>query len=66
MDYSGHDSEFHGNLVVVNCYDGQNCINGGGFPKAHRDKFYGNQCIITGCRGTIKGGNVKRWRGWFL
>ena len=51
MDYSGHDSEFHDNLVVVNCYDGQNCINGGGFPSTHRDRYYSNQCIITGCRG---------------
>ena len=29
MDYGGHDSNFERNLVVVNAYDGQNCINGG-------------------------------------
>ena len=51
MDYKGHDSEFHHNLVVVNAYDGQNCLNGGGFPSAHRDSFHDNKCILAGCRG---------------
>ena len=52
MDYSGHDSAFERNLVVVNAYDGQNCINGGGFPPGHRSNFTGNRCIIAGCRGS--------------
>ena len=52
MDYSGHDSRFVANLVVVNAYDGQNCINGGGFPKGHRSNFTDNTCIIAGCRGS--------------
>ena len=51
MDYSGHDSAFHNNLVVVNGYDGQNCINGGGFPEGHESRFYRNKCIIAGCKG---------------
>jgi hypothetical protein len=52
MDYSGHDSNFENNLVVVNAYDGQNCINGGGFPPGHRSNFTGNRCVIAGCRGS--------------
>ena len=52
MDYSGHDSAFERNLVVVNAYDGQNCINGGGFPPGHRSNFTDNRCIIAGCRGS--------------
>ena len=51
MDYRGHDSSFENNLVVVNAYDGQNCINGGGFPEGHRSVFTGNKCILAGCRG---------------
>jgi len=38
--------------VVVNAYDGQNCINGGGFPPGHRSNFTNNKCIIAGCRGS--------------
>ena len=52
MDYSGHDSNFDSNLVVVNAYDGQNCINGGGFPPGHRSNFTNNKCILAGCRGS--------------
>ena len=52
MDYAGHDSSFEDNLVVVNAYDGQNCINGGGFPEGHRSRFTGNTCMLAGCRGT--------------
>ena len=52
MDYGGHDSNFERNLVVVNAYDGQNCINGGGFPNGHRSNFTGNKCVIAGCRGS--------------
>eukprot|EP01043_Picozoa_sp_COSAG02_P023899 COSAG02_NODE_1290_length_13442_cov_6.479125_8_plen_145_part_00 len=52
MDYGGHDSNFERNLVVVNAYDGQNCINGGGFPLGHRSNYTSNKCIIAGCRGS--------------
>lgn len=52
MDYHGHDSKFHHNLVTVNTYDGQNCMNGGNFPAGHEDEWHHNTCILTGCRGS--------------
>eukprot|EP00040_Diaphanoeca_grandis_P010287 m.52629 g.52629 ORF g.52629 m.52629 type:complete len:878 (+) comp21637_c0_seq1:31-2664(+) len=45
MDYGGHDSKFHDNLVVNYPYDGQNCVNVGGFEQRHGDGFYGNKCL---------------------
>lgn len=46
MDYGGHDSLFHSNLVVNYPYDGQNCVNIGGFLKGHGDGFYNNTCLV--------------------
>ena len=36
MDYGGHDSSFHDNIVyVAPSSEGQNCINTGGFLPGH-------------------------------
>ena len=43
MDYSGHNSTFHDNLVAVKPYDGQNCINGD-----EPIPWQNNTCIIMG------------------
>ena len=54
MDYGGHDSSFHDNLVVNYPYDGQRCLNlGGGFKAGHGDAFYNNTCVV-GIGGTRK------------
>ena len=45
MDYGGHDSMFHGNLVMVIPYDGSNCINVGGFKEGVGDAFFNNTCL---------------------
>lgn len=50
MDYGGHDSNFHDNLIVTLPYDGQNCINTWPFKKGHGDQFWENHCIIAGAR----------------
>ena len=46
MDYSGHNSTFHDNLVAVKPYDGQNCINGD-----EPISWQNNTCIIMGDAG---------------
>jgi hypothetical protein len=43
MDYSGHNSSFHDNLVAAKPYDGQNCINGD-----EPIPWQNNTCIIMG------------------
>lgn len=54
MDYGGHDSSFHDNLIVNYPYDGQRCLNlGGGFEAGHGDAFYNNTCVV-GIGGTRK------------
>ena len=45
MDYGGHDSRFFNNLVMVEPYDGSNCINVGGFKAGIGDAFFNNTCI---------------------
>ena len=45
MDYSGHNSTFHDNLVAVKPYDGQNCINGD-----ENVPWQNNTCIIMGAQ----------------
>jgi len=46
MDYGGHDSAFHDNVVVVRRYDGQACINAGDFVPGHEDRIYNNSCVL--------------------
>ena len=46
QDYGGHDSAFHSNLVINYPYDGQNCVNIGGFLRGHGDGFYNNTCLV--------------------
>eukprot|EP00041_Stephanoeca_diplocostata_P042079 m.10090 g.10090 ORF g.10090 m.10090 type:complete len:895 (+) comp7208_c0_seq1:114-2798(+) len=49
MDYGGHDSKFTNNLIVTLPYDGQNCLNVGGFLPGHGDDFSDNTCFVVGC-----------------
>jgi hypothetical protein len=51
MDYGGHDSKFHDNLVLLRTYDEQNCFNLGDFLQGHGDVFYNNKCLLTTDRG---------------
>ena len=50
MDYGGHDSLFHSNVVIVRPYDGQNCLNSWNFLAGHQDEHYNNTCVIMGAR----------------
>ena len=50
MDYGGHDSLFHENVIATLPYDSQNCYNVATFHDGHGDTFFGNHCIILGCR----------------
>mmetsp|Transcript_1429 Transcript_1429/g.2265 ORF Transcript_1429/g.2265 Transcript_1429/m.2265 type:complete len:761 (+) Transcript_1429:492-2774(+) len=56
MDYGGHDSKFHDNLVVVLPYDGQNCYNVGPFLENHVDLFVNNTCVCGAAPATIPSG----------
>ena len=47
MDYGGHDSAFHDNIVYVGASDGQNCVNAGTFLPGHGVGWYKNKCIVT-------------------
>ena len=40
-----HDSSFFNNLVMVEPYDGSNCVNMTGFKQGVGDAFYNNTCI---------------------
>lgn len=51
MDYGGHDSRFLRNLVVTLPYDGQNCVNIGGFVEGHGDIIENNTCIVMPTEG---------------
>ena len=46
MDYGGHDSDFHDNVVVAR--NGQNCIGTASFVAGHADKYFNNSCIVYG------------------
>ena len=46
MDYGGHDSAFHDN-IVYNDKGGQACINTGGFLPGHGVHWYNNKCVLT-------------------
>ena len=47
MDYGGHDSAFHDNIVYVGDSDGQNCVNAGGFMPGHGVGWFNNKCVVT-------------------
>lgn len=47
MDYGGHDSAFHDNVVYVGDSDGQNCVNAGGFLPGHGVGWYKNKCVVS-------------------
>lgn len=49
MDYGGHDSKFHHNVIVTLRYDGQNCFNTASFFPRHGDMLYENTCVIFPC-----------------
>lgn len=46
MDFGGHDSDFHDNVVVAR--NGQNCIGTASFVTGHADKYFNNSCIVYG------------------
>lgn len=45
MDYGGHGSGFHGNLLLVAPYSGMNCIGLDSFLKGNGDSYYNNTCV---------------------
>jgi hypothetical protein len=46
MDYGGHDSKFHDNVIVA--VNGQNCIGTTTFVTGHADMNYNNSCVVYG------------------
>ena len=46
MDYGGHDSASHDNVIVVREYDGQACINAGNYVPGHEQRVYNNTCVL--------------------
>lgn len=46
MDYGGHDSDFHDNVVVAR--SGQNCIGTASFVAGHADRYFNNSCVVYG------------------
>lgn len=46
MDYGGHDSLFHDNVVAAT--SGQNCIGTASFVTGHADRYFNNSCIVYG------------------
>jgi hypothetical protein len=46
MDYGGHDSSFHGNVVIAR--SGQNCIGTAAFVPGHADMYFDNDCVVYG------------------
>jgi len=68
MDYGGHDSMFHDNVVIS--YNNENCLGTAHFVVGHEDKFFNNKCVnpvgekvddlFENCHsgpGTIQGNN---------
>jgi len=68
MDYGGHDSMFHDNVVIS--YNNENCLGTAHFVVGHEDKFFNNKCVnpvgekvddlfenCHGGPGTIQGNN---------
>lgn len=46
MDYGGHDSHFSSNLILAYPYDGQQCVNLGGFKEGHGHAYENNRCVV--------------------
>ena len=46
MDFGGHDSRFHSNIVVA--AHGQNCLGTASFVPGHATQIYDNDCIVIG------------------
>jgi hypothetical protein len=46
MDYGGHDSRYHHNVVVA--VHGQNCLGTASFVAGHATSIYENDCIVYG------------------
>jgi hypothetical protein len=46
MDFGGHDSDFHDNVVVAR--NGQNCIGTASFVAGHADRYFNNSCVVYG------------------
>jgi hypothetical protein len=46
MDYGGHDSVFHSNVIVAT--RGQNCLGTAAFIKGHATQIFDNDCIVYG------------------
>ncbi len=43
---AGHDSSSHDNVIVVREYDGQSCVNVGGWLPGHEDRIFNNTCVL--------------------
>lgn len=46
MDYGGHDSLFHSNVVIAR--RGQNCLGTASFVAGHATQIYDNDCVVYG------------------
>ena len=46
MDYGGHDSKFHNNVVIA--VHGQNCVGTASFIAGHATSLYENDCVVYG------------------
>jgi len=46
MDYGGHDSKFHHNVVIA--VHGQNCVGTASFIAGHATSLYENDCVVYG------------------
>lgn len=46
MDYGGHDSLFHDNVIIAS--SGQNCLGTASFVAGHADQVYNNKCVVYG------------------
>ena len=44
MDFGGHDSLFHSNVVVAT--QGQNCVGSAAFITGHATQIFDNDCIV--------------------
>jgi len=44
MDFGGHDSKFHSNVIVA--VNGQNCVGTASFVSGHATEIYDNDCIV--------------------
>jgi hypothetical protein len=75
MDFGGHDSRFHSNVVVG--VNNQECVGTAAFVPGHATEIYENDCILynsekveslfENCDADVlkSGGNVKGWNNRF-